>query len=284
MNINSTEDERYEEIKDKEIKIVKWDESKEIKVFNPNISISKSLYNQANELGLIQQHYKIEGIDHPIKFNNKSLKESISSMCRQKSDLMSLSKLLTVLDEVLNNAIQIQIEEYRHSSRQISKDINCVHQYISGFYDNSMIYPVKVSVFERKHQEDSSIHVVVTVGEIKKEALPDTRVQCLSNESHESLRAGVTSFTISISEFVKFFNANESVLLKNIPNAFLSESQISIKEKVIISDIKRDIELNKIHEQKKQLKQQEKILKNAPYDYWCESRKFQKNNVSIDEY
>ena len=29
MNINSTEEERYEEIKDKELKVVAWDKSKE---------------------------------------------------------------------------------------------------------------------------------------------------------------------------------------------------------------------------------------------------------------
>lgn len=266
MDINSTDDEKYEEIKDREITIVKWDESKEINIFDPTMSISKSLYNQAQSLGLIQKYFNIEGLSTQVKFNKKSLNESIASMCRQQSDLMSLSKLLTVLDKVLINAIQVDIEKYNHIDRRIAKDIFQVRQYISGFCDDIFVYPVKASIFEKNKTEDSNIHVIITVGKIKKEALPNVRVHS-SDIDEESLSNRTTSFTISIKDFISFFNREQGVLIKNIPSKLLNPNQLKIKEKIIKIDLERQAKKVEIHNQMHLLRQQEKALENERYNY-----------------
>lgn len=112
-----------------------------------------------------------------------------------------------------------------------------MHQYMSGFCDNEKIYPVKLTVEERIEEKKTHVHVVITVGKIEREALPNARVQPFNGES---ARAGVTPLKVSLADFVKFFNREHGVLLKNIPDGFLSEKQKGLKERVRVTDAGRE--------------------------------------------
>lgn len=260
MNIESTENEKYEEIKDKYINIVSWDKTKEMGLYDPKQSISSRFLEYArNNLKLFDHKIKMQNLDHTVKFNKRSLNDSIANMCRQKSDLKNLAKLFTVLDAVSGNAVLIDVESYNHPDRNEAKLVDCMYQYLSGFCDEDYIYPVKITVEERKQISDSYLHMVVTVGLIKKEALPNVRVHS-DNKSDESLSNRVTSFLISIQDFVKYFNRDERIILQNIPDNLLSDYQKKIKQNVIKNDEIRKNKQQQINEKIKELVKEKQRL------------------------
>lgn len=58
---------------------------------------------------------------------------------------------------------------------------------------------------------NTCVHVIVTVGELKKEAMLNARVQLLQRNS-ESLLDGAASFDISISGYIKKFKLKGSIV------------------------------------------------------------------------
>ena len=65
------------------------------------------------------------------------------------------------------------------------------------------------------------------------------------SEDSESLFSEDASFDINIQHFIKLFNENEGIILKHLPNTFLSREQINIKEKIISADTSKMIQKNK---------------------------------------
>lgn len=231
MNIKSTEEERYEELKNKMLTIIPWNEEKPFIISNPQRSVAKCIADYAKQQGLIEQKYYFPDITLEAKFTRLSVNESIASMCRQRANLLDLAKLFSVFDEVVGNAIRIEDEEYRHLDRSVAKRIVCMHQYISGFCDRELVYPVKITIEEQYAQKNSSIYMIVTIGKIprsllkEKEVISDVRVHPFPvNENGESLSNGVTSFDISIPDFVSFFKQKQAILIKNIPDKMLTKS------------------------------------------------------------
>ena len=266
MNISSTEKERYEELKGKELMIIPWKKEREIVLTDPDKSLSRCISDYAKQLGLYEKELFINGLSYPVKFNKKSVNESIASMCRHKSSLIDLAKLFTVLTDVVQNAVEIHDEEYRHKARRIAEDVLCVRHYMGGFCDETEVYPVKLTVEERRKNENTSVYVIITVGKIKKEALPIVRVHPSKNDG-ESLSGGVSSFAISIVDFVKFFNPQQGVLIKDLPDGLLSEAQIRIKNKVMQKDRERAEKMELLQRQLQEIQVQQRYLEVEPIDY-----------------
>lgn len=83
MNINSTEDERYEELKDRTLTIVPWDETKPFTITDPSKSLNRCIVDFVKSLGLLNKRVLIPNINYPVKFNKNSLNESIASLSRK---------------------------------------------------------------------------------------------------------------------------------------------------------------------------------------------------------
>ena len=59
----------------------------------------------------------------------------------------------------------------------------------------------------------------------------------------ESLPAGGASFDISVPRLVSTFNSEEGIILKNLPDGLLDGTQQQIKQKVIESDLKHELDI-----------------------------------------
>lgn len=245
MNIHSTEDERYEELKDRVLSVYEWDDSKSLKLTDPGESVSKALKRQAKELGLIGTFVNLEGIYENVQINMPTIKESIASMTKQHADLYNLSKLFTCFHDVLENSILIDIEEYRHKSQdQRAKEIVGEYQYISAFCDEDKIYPVKITAERRKSFTDTNVHVTVTIGDLDLDKIKEDpsilRVHQSHNERESSDSGRVSSFDISLPHFVQNLNETHAILLKNFPDQMLNADQQKIKEKLVHFDKEKD--------------------------------------------
>ena len=238
IDINSTDEERTNILKDKMITIVAWDKSKEMIITNPKESLWQSLKKYARDNEIINKEIKFENFSFPLKFSMNTLKESVNQMTKRNANLMNFGKLLTVIDLVCENCIKIDVEEYRHENIQ-RIFVKQVNQYLSAFYDNEKLYPVKITIKEMKNNANQ-LYLIISVGEIKlseikKEALTITNMH--SEKSEESSSDGVTSFVkVNITDFIELFNRSESIIIKNLPDGLLKPEQIKIKEKVMKHD------------------------------------------------
>lgn len=93
--------------------------------------------------------------------------------------------------------------------------------------------------------------MTITVGKINKEALSITGI----GYNPKAPSVGITSLDISIADFVKLFNREQSKILKNLPDGFLNEKQKGMKQKVIEHDNNIENKMNKIQSQIKNLQQ-----------------------------
>lgn len=289
MNINSTEEERYEEIKDKELKVVAWDKSKEneIAITDSSMSVAKKVKEYYNKNYINCEVFSLDQFPATLQLTNKCLKESLHIMDKIHAESSLMLKLMTVIKPVFDNAVLVEIEKYRHLEKTKANQIECSYQYLSAFYDTEKIYPVKITAELNKNMYNSSIHMVITVGQIKMKEVLSPRVHPV--DAGESVEKGVPSFiTINITDLIKSFNRNQGIIIKNLPDKLLNEEQLNLKWEVKLRDAEITDKMLKIKNEMNQLKNEQKQISDKKYNYSDipvkKSIKQQKNNVSIDEH
>ena len=249
ITINSTDEERVQILENKTLTIVPWDEKKEMLLSDPDMSIRKALIEHAHAMGVMGVSLKMEGMETQPLFSRKSLDESLYRMVQCQGKIQDLAKLFTVLKEVSENAVLIEVEEYRHKKRQIAKQIGEMRQYITAFCDNDRVYPVKITVEQKIVKKEARVYMIVSVGRLdlkkvlenQKEALPSARGtfdrQIVADES---LRSGTASFNVSLARFIKLFKRKEEILLKHFPDAMLTDQQKQMKELLKLKDMRKE--------------------------------------------
>ena len=243
ITINSTDEERTRILSKQELLVVPWDRQKELFIEDPSESTSHALNRYMDEHGLRGKEILFPGFGESIRFTTTTLNESIHQMTKRHANLINLGKLLSVVEDVCANSVKIEVEQYRHRGTVTRNDVKQVHQYMSAFHDTASIYPVKITINETEKKQRNRFYMVITVGEIGidkiKEAITNTGMH--SDKSEESLSAGDASFTITIAEFISNFNREEGIILKNLPDGLLNEDQKQIKQKIVKTDVQREL-------------------------------------------
>ena len=246
ITIHSTEEERYSLLKDRILTVEKWDESKALKIIDAEESIAKALKRHARELEIVGKTTFLENITEPVKITMETIKESIASMTKQHANLIDLSKMLTIFDMVFKNAILINVEEYRHVAKpQRADSILGEYQYLSAFYDDSHLYPVKIVAERRKNPENSNVYVTMTIGNILMKDLK--KEESSIHRMHPQIRGESSgsgrnpSFDIMLTQLLEYFNKDQAVLLKNLPDKLLNENQQEIKNNLIAFDKEKEL-------------------------------------------
>ena len=291
MNINSTEEERYEEIKDKELKVVAWDKSKEneISITDSSMSVAKKVKEYYNKNYINCEVFSLDQFPATLQLTNKCLKESLHIMDKIHAESSLMLKLMTAIKPVFDNAVLVEIEKYRHLEKAKANQIKCSYQYLSAFYDAEKIYPVKITSELNKNMYNSNIHMVITIGQIKMKEVLSPRVHPVY--AGESVEKGVPSFiTINITDLIKSFNRNQGIIIKNLPNKLLNEEQLNFKWEVKLRDAEITDKMLKIKNEMNQLKNEQKQISDNKYNYSdipvkkSIKQQIKKNNVSIDEH
>jgi hypothetical protein len=266
IKLDSTEEERFQELKDEELTVVPWNPSIQIHMTSAEESTSSAYLRFAKELGINQMNFVLGGIEHPVHFSNKAIRESIHQMELQKAYLENLPKLFTVIQDVVQNSILLKVEEYTHKDRRQFHKIDGAYQYISAFCDEENIYPVHISAMKYKEQYRGStnMYLVITVGVTSKKEVPPIRVH--SHGGEESVCHRASSFDISLSQFVKTFNIKNGVLIKRLPDKMLTDEQRVLKAKILKNDAFREQKLNNIHKQIQSLVKEERYVRDSVYE------------------
>ncbi len=238
-----TEEQRYNELKDRKISIVsstvqdEYISSLEQLDNIPEKAKSKAekiIIPLAEQLGILNKTMKTPEIDIDFVFSkNKGLKESLSKQLRYGGSYRDFANALINLDSILENAILIEVhkDKYEGTSRE-NRNLEAVYVLFGAFKEDKYIIPVQAEI---KKVVGSGGRLYMTVAMTKIEA----GVLGSADNDNRARSLIPTSITRSIAEIFRNINPSEKHFLKYLPDAFLTEQQKIGKYEALREDAKR---------------------------------------------
>lgn len=230
-----SEQERYEELKDKSIVVSKPDMSK---VSNIDIEAYKNLSTKeakkpirriAEMLGIHNVNYKNSNIDFDFGFSKKNLDVSLHHQSEYGGNYADYAEMLTCLDKLVENAELIEVHENYKDDEQLKRTFVL----ISALNSKDGIYPVQFEVKEF-YSSTKKLYLTAVLTKIKEPAVV--------TESHtdysEASTPLVADSIISLSQLFANVNPTDKRFLKYVPDNFLSTEQIEAKRETQKSDYK----------------------------------------------
>ena len=233
---NMSDAERYSILKDKVIKDIP-----KVKTFKLDTEKGISTWSDIDKLTgkekriVIQKiatefaafkGYENKDVEIAFDFSNSNFKESYG---KQKRHFQSFAKLFSVFDEVIENAVGIEVHNRNAAGYKPDPSLKNVYVLMSAFEDGDNIIPVKLEVKEFSDKQNT-LYVAVTMEEIKKAEVSTERT------SIEEVAYSARSANISISRIFEKINTSDQNFLKYVPNGFLNDQQILAKKQALEKD------------------------------------------------
>ena len=230
-----TEEERYNELKDKNLVVVDYNEDKlnselekkgisidfeELKMLKEK-QAKKSIKEIAKALGIHNVNYNNSNINFDFGFSSNSLDSSVHHQGDFKGTYADYAKMLSCLDGIIKNAELVEI----HPNYKGNKLLKQVYVLVSAFNDGNVIIPVQLEVKEQ-YDKNNGLYLNVVLGQIKKE--PAVVEEIGVAKAYKDLPL-ITGSTISLSQLFANVNTGDNKFLKYIPDKFLSEEQVAAK-------------------------------------------------------
>ena len=167
-----SEQERYEELKDKSIVVSKPDMSKvsdiDIEAYK-NLSTKeakKPIRRIAEMLGIHNVNYKNSNIKFDFAFSKGSLDTSLNHQSEYGGSYTDYAEMLTCLDNLVENAELIEV----HKNYKGNKNLKKTYVLISAFSDKSNVVPVQLEVKNFENQPNG-LYLNVVLSKIKESAV-----------------------------------------------------------------------------------------------------------------
>ena len=207
---------------------------KHIDKFKSQNEMKRAIKIIADKLGIIKEYSNIN-LDFTFEYSYTKLKESINKIYTDKEyKTSSFIKLLTCIEDVIYQSIPIEKHKdiYKGTIRE-SKQLKNVYVLLGAFQDKKTIYPVEIIVKELIGSV-GSLHMIITVGEIKKSDIIPTPGDKLAHVG--------TSDTFILTNIINKINNGD--FLKYIPDKLLSIKQKRAKYNAISKERKRIENIN----------------------------------------
>ena len=231
-----SEQERYEELKDKSIVISKPDMSKvsdiDIEAYK-NFSTKeakKPIKRIAEMLGIHNVNYKNSNIDFDFGFSKKNLDVSLHHQGEYGGNYADYAVMLTCLDNLVENSELIEV----HKNYKDNEYLKNTFVLISAINNDGNIAPVQLEVKEYDKGQSNSLYLNVVLSKIKKSAV----VKGEHNGNTDISNPLVADSAISLSQLFANVNPADKRFLKYVPDNFLSAEQIEAKREAQKSDYK----------------------------------------------
>lgn len=240
----STEQERYEILKNKTLKLdarVKYERIQTVQQNIPllrnidskmKISQRKKIIKELGEILDIYKSYENKDTGLSFYFSRENLKESLD---KQTHSYKTYTKLLSCLDDVIKNAVCI--EQHYREKHNPDPSLKKMYVFVSAFSDGDDVIPVKLEVKEFS-DKNNALYVIITLGSIKKDEV------IMEGDTENGVTQATRSSIISISQFLSKINPKDESFIKYIPDRFLDEEKLTIKKDTIEKNKKDDAERN----------------------------------------
>jgi hypothetical protein len=199
----------------------------------------------ATEFGVFKD-YSNTDIDMTVSFGVTNLNESLH---KQNSKFDNFALMLTTFDDVVKNAVGIEVHKDRYGD-----EVSLKNMYVlaSAFSQGEKIVPVKLEVKELNSPKQNTLYVAVSKSPFDmKKGLPSW-----GNQVQPSLSSKYppVATTISIRRLFQNVNTSDADFLKYAPKQFLSRKQRKAAEGARLLDNERIKEKQAIAERKASFK------------------------------
>lgn len=231
VKIGMTEDERYEELKNREIIVFSDTKTKEYSKEIATIeelqktarnSARKEIKKLAERLGILHKEMKTPEVEVEFILSGEGLRESFNKQAQYGGSYLDFAKAIANLDKIMETAVLLEEHEdkYKGTERE-SRVLEKVSVLFGAFRDGADIIPVQMEI--KKSSTDSG-RLYMTVAMTKIEAgVIETRRE---NPEHGSL---VPTSAYRLADFFKEINVADKHFLKYVPDGFLDEAQKEAK-------------------------------------------------------
>ncbi len=234
LTADSTEQERYELLKDAKLKVAKVNEKaiQDIKLEDYNTKkksvVLPGFKALARQLGILNVDLKNSMLQFPFRFSGKGLEVSLHHQLEYGGTYQDYVRAMSCFNDLVKNAVPIEV----HTDKKVGTvkenvGLKKVYVLASAYRDGNSIVPIELEVKEFLDR-DSSLYMAVVLTKINPEVL-DTRLTTDSGEV-SSLFSG---FTISLQQLFQNVNTKDARFLKYIPDGFLNEAQKQAKQEAL---------------------------------------------------
>ena len=239
IRAESSEEDRYKILKDTNINIKPYNEQKlqgidiEKEISGPLKEARKKLKKLGEKFGVFKE-YVLEKENIKFSFSKNNFDESQN---KQKSDLEGYAKMLTSTDDIVENAVLIEVhkDKYKGTIRE-DKTLLQTDVFLSAFSDGEDIVPVKMEVKEFK-DKNNSLYVLVTLEKIKTDKKIETKVAGQAGQNGTPKPYPVSN--IKIADIIAKIKPSDGDLLKYLPDQMLDDKQIESKYLAVAKEKKR---------------------------------------------
>jgi len=209
--------------------------AKILKLKGMYITDARSLLTEiARQCGDFHTDLHNADIELSFAYSNKSLKESVNKQTKRSGNAESFGKMLTVLPEICENAVEVEAhtDRYVDTARE-DKRLKEMHVLVGAFTDGNECIPVQLEVKEYIPETGMPNKLYVTVT-MKNEAGVTPRGSTASSAS-VSIRSRPASI-ITLADLIANVKDESGGLVKYLPDQMLTEEQKQAKEKALAED------------------------------------------------
>ncbi len=182
-----------------------------LKTGNLKIGDKKRLFKKlASEFGINKEYFNR---DIDLKFRY-SLNDVAESAKKQKRNYQDLALLFTCFDEVVEQAIGIEVHNRNEEGYKPNQSLKDVHVLVSAFEDGDRIVPVKLEVKELLH-DDNTLYVAIALSSIKK-----SDIVKLQGANKGVAYNSPSLSEISVAQLLSEINPEDTGFVKYIPEQF----------------------------------------------------------------
>ena len=218
-----TDEERYNILKDKTINIVESvpakitnDYKEALSKANTSALARKLFVKLATDFGL-KKEYSNSDINLKFNFSRNDVEESVTK--QNKNNISDLMLLFTCLDDVVSNAIGIEVHNRNDIGYKKNEHLMAMYVLAGAFSDGDRIIPVKLEVKEFD-TNPNSLYVAIALESIKKDDI-------FGSSTDETSASNPPSSTYKLADLFKNINASDRSFVKYIPIQFRTQENSS---------------------------------------------------------
>ena len=234
LTADSTEQERYELLKNETLTLARPDESKlddiDLADFNTRkkSAVMPGMKALAKKLGIMNVDLQNSRIEIPFQFSNRGLTTSLHHQLEYGGSYQDYARMMTCFNELIRNAVPIEIHgEKKAGTSKENQRLKQVYVLVSAFKDESGISPVQLEVKEY-HDAQNKLYLAVAMSKKESEVVED-RPTTRSGGTHPLF----SDSKVSIADIFRNVNSADGRFLKYVPDGFLSEAQKAAKQEAI---------------------------------------------------
>lgn len=231
LTAESTEQERYELLKNETLTLASPNESKlgdiDLADFNTRkkSAVMTGMKALAKKLGIMNVDLQNSRIKIPFQFSNKGLTTSLHHQLEYGGSYQDYAKMMTCFNELIRNAVPIEV--HRDKKAGTSKEngqLKQIYVLLSGYAESETVTPVQFEVKEFTDNQNR-LYLAVTLSKKESEVLENSPSR-KTDGSHSLFSDSV----ISIADVFRNVNSKDGRFLKYVPDGFLSAAQKKAKQ------------------------------------------------------